>query len=52
VKVWQTGGELRRRYGLVLREGPREPGEAREAGHGVEDWLWEARRVRSSVERA
>jgi hypothetical protein len=49
VKIWQTVGKLRRRHGLVLRGEPREPGEAREAGYRVEDWLWEAKRVRSSV---
>lgn len=49
VKVWQTVGKLRRRHGLVLRGGPREPGEAREAGYRIEDWLWEAKRVRSSL---
>jgi len=41
VKVWQTVGKLRRRHGMVLRGEPREP------GYRVEDWLWEARRVRS-----
>jgi hypothetical protein len=49
VKIWQTVGKLRRRHGLVLRGEPREPGEAREAGYRVEDWVWEAKRVRSSV---
>ena len=43
VKIWQTVGKLRRRHGLMLR------GEAREPGYSVEDWRWEARRVRSSV---
>ena len=43
VKVWQTVGELRRRHGLVMTGEPREP------GYRVEDWLWEAKRVRSSV---
>lgn len=52
VKVWQTVGKLRRRHGLVLRGEPREPGEAREAGYRVEDWTWEAKRVRSSVRKA
>lgn len=46
VKVWQTVGKPRRRHGLLLR---REPREARAAGHRVEDWLWEAKRARSSV---
>jgi hypothetical protein len=43
VKVWQVVGKLRRRHGLVMSGEPREP------GYRVEDWLWEARRVRSSV---
>jgi len=43
VKVWQTVGKLRRRHGLVIS------GESREPGYRVEDWTWEARRVRSSV---
>jgi hypothetical protein len=43
VKVWQTVGKLRRRHGLVMSGEPREP------GYRVEDWMWEARRVRSSV---
>ena len=43
VKVWQTVGKLRRRHGLVMTGEPREP------GYRVEDWLWEAKRVRSSV---
>ena len=42
-KVRQTMGKLRRRHGLVMSGGPREP------GYAVEDWTWEARRVRSSV---
>jgi len=49
VKVWQTFGKLRRRHGLVLRGEPREPSEARETGYRLEDWTWEAQRVRSSV---
>lgn len=52
VKIWQTVGKLRRRHGLVLRGEPRKPGEAREAGYRVEDWTWEARRVRSSLHGA
>ena len=43
VKIWQTVGKLRRRHGLVMSGEPREP------GYRVEDWRWEARRVRSSV---
>ena len=43
VKVWQTVGKLRRRHWLVMSGEPREP------GYRVEDWTWEARRVRSSV---
>lgn len=43
VKVWQVVGKLRRRHGLVMSGEPREP------GYRVEDWRWEARRVRSSV---
>jgi len=39
----QVAGKLRRRHGLVVS------GEAREPGYAVEDWTWEARRVRSSV---
>jgi hypothetical protein len=51
VKVWQTVGKLRRRHGLVLRGEPRESGAAREVGYRVVDWLWEAKRVRSSLQR-
>ncbi|HEY5113689.1 MAG TPA: hypothetical protein VIJ45_06220 [Coriobacteriia bacterium] len=43
VKVWQTVGKLRRRHRLILAGEPRKP------GYAVEDWTWEARRVRSSV---
>lgn len=43
VKVWQTVGKLRRRHGLMMSGEPRAP------GYRVEDWKWEARRVRSSV---
>jgi hypothetical protein len=43
VKVWQLVGKLRRRHTLVMSGEPREP------GYRVEDWLWEARRVRSST---
>ena len=45
VKVWQTVGKLRRRHGLVMTGEPREP------GYRVVDWLWEAKRVRSTVGR-
>jgi len=48
VRVWQTVGK-RRRHGLVLRGEPRGPGERREPGYRVEDWTWEAKRVRSSI---
>jgi hypothetical protein len=43
VKIWQVVGKLERRHGLVLRGKPREP------GYAVEDWTWEARRVRSTL---
>ena len=43
VKIWQTVGKLRRRHGLVMTGEPREP------GYRVEDWVWEAKRVRSTV---
>ena len=43
VLVWQIAGKLKRRHGLVLS------GESRQAGYRVEDWKWEARRVRSSL---
>jgi hypothetical protein len=43
VRVWQTVGKLRRRHGLIMS------GEAREPGYAVEDWVWEARRVRSTL---
>ena len=43
MKVWHTVGKLRRRHGLVMSGEPREP------GYRIEDWTWEARRVRSSV---
>ena len=42
-KIRQTVGKLQRRHGLVMS------GEPREAGYRVEDWTWEARRVKSSV---
>ena len=45
VKVWQTVDKLRRRHGLVMT------GEAREPGYRVVEWLWEAKRVRSSLSR-
>jgi hypothetical protein len=37
VKVWQTVGKLRRRHGLVMSGGSREP------GYRVVDREWEAR---------
>jgi len=43
VLIWQVVGKLKRRHGLVLAGEPRQP------GYRVEDWRWEARRVRSSV---
>ena len=43
VKIQQAVAKLRRRHGLVMSGEPREP------GYRVEDWTWEARRVRSSV---
>jgi len=43
VKIWQTVSKLRRRHRLMMTGEPREP------GYRVVDWLWEARRVRSSV---
>jgi len=43
VKMWQTVGKLRRRHGLLMS------GEPRETGYRVEDWTWEAKRVRSTV---
>ena len=43
VQVQQISGKLERRHGLVLR------GEPRKAGYTVEDWTWEARRVKSSL---
>lgn len=43
VLIWQVAGKLKRRHGLVLA------GESRQPGYRVEDWTWEARRVRSSV---
>lgn len=46
VTIWQMVGKLRRRHGLVPRGGPREP------GCGVVDWLWDAKRVRKSVQAA
>jgi hypothetical protein len=41
VKVWQTMGKRRRRHVMT--------GEPREPGYRVEDWTWEAKRVRSTV---
>jgi len=46
VKVRQTVGKLRRRHGLVMSGEPREP------GYRVTDWLWEAKRVKSTVRQA
>jgi hypothetical protein len=46
VKIWQTVGKLRRRHGLVMSGAPREP------GYRIEDWTWEAKRVRSTVQRS
>ena len=43
MKIWQTVGKLRRRHGLVMS------GELRKPGYKVEDWTWEAKKVRSSV---
>lgn len=43
VKVWQVVSKLKRRHGLILAGEPRQP------GYAVEDWKWEARRVRSSL---
>ncbi len=46
VKIWQTVGKLRRQHGLVMTGEPREP------GYRVVDWLWEAKRVRSTLQRS
>ena len=43
VKMWQTVGKLRRRHGLLMSDEPWE------TGYRVEDWTWEAKRVRSTV---
>jgi hypothetical protein len=43
VKILQVVGKLRRRHGLVLTGEPGQP------GYAVQDWKWEARRVRSLV---
>jgi hypothetical protein len=43
VLIWQIVGKLKRRHGIVLA------GESRQTGYRMEDWTWEARRVRSSV---
>ena len=43
VKIWRTVGKLCRRHGLLMSGEPREP------GYWVEDWTWEAKRVRSTV---
>ena len=43
VEIQQTVRKLRRRHGLVMSGEPREP------GYRVEEWTWEARRVRSSL---
>ena len=45
VLIWQIASKLKRRHGIVLS------GESRQAGYRVEDWTWEARRVRSSLAR-
>ena len=45
VMVWHTVGKLRSRHGLVMT------GEPRELGYRVEEWLWEAKRVMSSLTR-
>jgi hypothetical protein len=43
VQVWQVVSKLKRRHRLVITGEPRQP------GYAVEDWLWTARRTRSSV---
>ena len=43
VRVWQIADELRCRHGLVTS------GQTWEPGYRVEDWRWEAKRVRSSL---
>lgn len=43
VKVWQVVSKLKRRHRLIITGEPRQP------GYAVEDWLWTARRTRSSV---
>jgi hypothetical protein len=45
VKILQAVAKLRRRHGLVMSGEPRGP------GYKLEDWMWEARRVRSTVMR-
>jgi hypothetical protein len=44
VRLWQAVGKLKRRHRLIVEGEPREP------GYRVVDWLWTARRTRSSVE--
>ena len=43
MNIWQTVDKLRRRHGLLMSGGPREP------GYRVEGLTWEAKRVRSTV---
>lgn len=43
VKVWQVVSKLKRRHRLIITGEPRQP------GYVLRDWLWTARRTRSSV---
>lgn len=46
VKVWQVVSKLKRRHRLIITGEPRRP------GYVVNDWLWTARRTRSSIAAA
>jgi hypothetical protein len=46
VRIWQAVSKLKRRHRLIVEGEPREP------GYRVVDWLWTARRTRSSVAAA
>ena len=43
MKIRQTVGKLRRRRGLAISGEPREP------GYRIQNWTWEAKRVRRTI---
>ena len=45
VTIWQVVGKLGRRHGLMMS------GESRVTGYRVNEWKWEARRTKDTLER-